>query len=766
MLDSQSNEETGVLGKSVKRESVMKTPKTHYISASKRRSQEAGLDPNTIPVFKEQLSMSELNRKLCEYENVLAVVRFFVKKLLLSSKGNPILIVISDEKGVILDMDGDETIKQTVNQLGIQIGVRFTEESCGTNVINLSLKERHPVELIGEDHYHTYLFTNACYAVPFHYRDRNDLLGTISIMTSIDLANPFYLTLLDLAVDSIERELLLIKQNQRLNVLNQIMINSTRNGIIMTDKDGTIVEMNDIAEQLTGLRKGLNRHQVVRMFSPMGQYISDVIEKGSKFENIQLILERNRTKSKFVCLFDAIPIYDEHYQIIGAIGQFRDVTRLYEAEEKYNHLAYHDDLTGLPNRRNFYKQLGEMFETARHNDSRFAVLYIDLDRFKMVNDTFGHQNGDMLLCEAAERLKNGLHSGSFLSRMGGDEFTIIVPHGSESVAAVITAETILRNFERSFMIRGQEFHISASVGISYYPDDGQDAETLMIHADTALFKAKEAGRNMYVLYAPTMDQSSHERLAIENALRKAVEREEWVLHYQPQIDIDTGQIVGLEALIRWDHPLYKLIPPSEFIPLAEETGLIVAIGEWVLKEACLQNKHWQDSGFPKIRISVNLSTAQFMKKNLCKTVEKVLAETGLEPQYLELEITESMTMDVDKASTILDELSVLGVQISIDDFGTGYSSLNYLKQFSIHRLKVDKSFVKDITSDESNARIVGAIISMAHHLGLRVIAEGVETGEQMSFLKGQKCDEIQGYYYSPPLPAEELEIKYFKSVTI
>lgn len=766
MLDSQSNEKTGGLGKSVKREKVMNTSKTQYILASKRRSQETCLDPNTIPVFQEKLSASELNRKLCEYENVLAVVRFFVKKLLLSSKGSPILIVISDEKGVILEMDGDETIKQTVNQLGIQIGVRFTEESCGTNVINLSLKERQPVELIGEDHYHTYLFTNACYAVPFHYRDRNDLLGAISIMTAIDLANPFYLTLLDLAVDSIERELLLIKQNQRLNVLNQIMINSTRNGIIMTDKEGTIVEMNEIAEQLTGLRKGLNRQQIVRMFSPMGQYISDVIEKGSKYENIQLILERNRTKSKFVCLFDAIPIYDEHYQIIGAIGQFRDVTRLYEAEEKFNHLAYHDDLTGLPNRRKFYKQLGEMFETARHNDSRFAVLYIDLDRFKMVNDTFGHQNGDMLLCEAAERLKSGLHPGSFLSRMGGDEFTIIVPQGSGFEAAVITAETILKNFERSFMIKGQEFHISASVGISYYPDDGQDAETLMIHADTALYKAKETGRNTYVLYAPSMDQSSHERLTLENALRKAVEREEWVLHYQPQIDMDTGKIVGVEALIRWEHPLYKLIPPGEFIPLAEETGLIVPIGEWVLKEACLQNKLWQDMGFPKVRIAVNLSTAQFMKKNLCKTVEKVLQETGLEPQYLELEITETMTMDVDKASAILDELSELGVHISIDDFGTGYSSLNYLKQFSIHRLKIDKSFVKDITSDESNARIVGAIISMAHHLGLHVIAEGVETPEQMSFLKEQQCDEVQGYYYSPPLPAEELETKYFKSVTV
>lgn len=407
-----------------------------------------------------------------------------------------------------------------------------------------------------------------------------------------------------------------------------------------------------------------------------------------------------------------------------------------------------------------------MFETARHNDSRFAVLYIDLDRFKMVNDTFGHQNGDMLLCEAADRLKNGLRTGSFLSRMGGDEFTIIVPLGSEPEAAVLTAKTILCNFERSFMIQGQEFHISASVGIAYYPDDGQDAETLMIHADTALYKAKEAGRNTYVLYAPSMDQSSHERLALENALRKAVEREEWVLHYQPQIDMNTGQIVGVEALIRWKHPVYKLIPPSEFIPLAEETGLIVPIGEWVLKEACLQNKRWQDSGFPKIRIAVNLSTAQFMKKNLYKTVEKVLEETGLEPQYLELEITETMTMDVEKASAILDELSGLGIQISIDDFGTGYSSLNYLKQFSIHRLKIDKSFIRDIISDESNARIVGAIIAMAHHLGLHVIAEGVETREQMSFLKEQKCDEIQGYYYSPPLPAEELKTKYFKSVTV
>ncbi|MFE5323388.1 EAL domain-containing protein [Paenibacillus sp. NPDC056579] len=744
----------------------MANSKPQYILDSHNKSREYCLDPDTIPIFEENLSHKDLLRKFSEYEDVLKVVRFFVKKLLDSLKGNPILIVVSDENGVVLDMEGDETIKQTVNQLGIRVGVRFTEETCGTNVINLALSQCVPIELIGDDHYHSCLFSSACYSVPFHYTDKNNLLGSISIMTSVGLADPFYLTLLTMAVDSIERELLLVKQNQKLNVLNQIMINSTRSGIIMTDKEGFIIEFNDVAEQLTGLKKGLIRHQAVRQFKPMGQYISDVIEKGSKYENIQLMFERQNGKSKFVCLFDALPIYDEHYDIIGAFGQFRDVTQLYEAEEKYNHLAYHDDLTGLPNRRLFYKQINEMFEGAEQNQNSFAILYIDLDRFKMVNDTLGHRNGDILLQEVAERLKNCLETDCMLARMGGDEFTIIVPDASGPEVAVSIADAIIQKFKRSFTIQGHDFHITASIGISLYPSDGQDAETLMIHADTALYKAKETGKNNYMLYVPSMNQSSHEKLALDSSLRRAVEREEWVLHYQPQIDIRTGEVVGVEALIRWLHPEFKMVSPAEFIPLAEETGLIVPIGEWALKQACMQNKKWQDAGYPQVRVAVNLSTAQFMKKNLDQTVAHVLAETGLDPKYLELEITETMTMDVERSSQILDELSRLGVQISIDDFGTGYSSLNYLKKFSIHRLKIDRSFVRDITSDESDARIVGVIISMAHHLGLNVIAEGVETAEQVAFLKEQQCDEIQGYYFSKPLTAEELEEKYFKNRTI
>lgn len=740
----------------------MTLTKPQYIQESKRKSAEYQLDPDTIPGFDEILSPLELKRKFAEYESVLNVVRFFVKKLLDSLKGNPILIVISDENGVVLEMDGDETIKQTISQLGIRNGVRFTEESCGTNVINLALSERIPIELIGQDHYHRYLFDSACYSVPFHYTDMNDLLGTISIMTSIEMADPSYLTLLSMAVDSIERELLLIKQNQKLNVLNQIMINSTRSGIIMTDKAGDIIEFNDIAEQLTGLKKELVFEQAVRQFKPMGQYICDVIEKGSKYENIQLIFERPNASSKVVCLFDALPIYDEHYQIIGAFGQFRDVTPLYNAEEKYNHLAYHDDLTDLPNRRLFYKQLNEMLESAKQNNHSFAILYIDLDRFKMVNDMLGHQNGDNLLYEVSKRLKSCLKSGSTLARMGGDEFTIILPNASDPEAAVSIADAIIQKLKRNFRIQGHDFHISASIGISFFPADGLDAETLMIHADTALYKAKETGKNNYVLYAPSMNQSSHEKLALENALRKAVERQEWVLHYQPQIDLHTGQIVGVEALIRWQPTRNRLVFPGEFIPLAEETGLIVPIGEWALKQACRQNKLWQEAGYPRIRIAVNLSTAQFQKQSLNLTVAEVLQETGLDPDCLELEITETMTMDVERASVILDDLSRLGVQISIDDFGTGYSSLNYLKKFSIHRLKIDRSFVRDITTDESDARIVGVIISMAHHLGLKVIAEGAETPEQVAFLKEQHCDEIQGYYYSPPLSADELEQKFLK----
>ncbi|MCZ8511949.1 EAL domain-containing protein [Paenibacillus filicis] len=742
--------------------------KSSDITESKLRSLRYGLDPAILPVFDQRMSAAELKGRLNEYEDVLVVVRFFVQKLLNSLKGNPILIVVTDEKGTVLEMDGDDTIKQTVNQLGITTGVRFTEDCCGTNVINLSLLFGSSVALIGDDHFHHYLHTSACYAVPFHYKDLDDYqLGSISIMTSIDMANPFYLNMLEMAVDSIERELLLVKQNHRLNLFNQIMLNSNHSGIIVTDKDGTITEINDIAAQLTGLGKGLRRTQIITKFKPIGQYISDVIQKGSKYENIQLMFDRKNTFFKFVCLLDAMPIYDEHYRITGAYAQFRDVTQLYEAEEKYNHLAYHDDLTGLPNRRYFYKQINEWLETAKQQDlSTFSILYVDLDRFKLVNDSLGHKNGDLLLMEVAERLRMSLTPNGLLTRMSGDEFIIMIPSGSESQDAVKIADRIMKNFQPSFTIDNQEFHITASIGIAYYPEDGVHSESLLVHADRALYKAKESGRNHYLLYEPSMDQSSHERMAKENALRKAVERNEWVLHYQPQIHVESGDVIGVEALIRWVDAEGRSIPPKDFIPLAEETGIIVPIGEWVLKEACMQNKRWQDAGYPRMRVAVNLSAAQFSKSNFTQSIEEVLKATGLDPECLELEITETMTTDVEKTRYILNELNRIGVQISMDDFGTGYSSLNYLKNFPIHRLKIDRSFVKDITTEESDARIVGVIVSMAHHLGLDVVAEGVETEEQVEFLRQQGCDAIQGYYYSSPLTAEQFEKKYLQSNSI
>jgi diguanylate cyclase (GGDEF)-like protein/PAS domain S-box-containing protein len=728
-----------------------------YIIESKQRCTNMGMDPKEIRLPKTVMTEEALEQKRAEYEEILSVVQFFGRKVLDSLKGTPILIVISDQKGFILQMDGDETIKATINKLGIRPGIQFTEENMGTNVITLALQQNHPVQVIGDNHYHETLHGSACYGVAFRYTDINNLLGSICIMTAVEFQNPLLLTMLSTVVDSIERELLLRKQNRKLDIMNQIMIDSTRNGIIITDKEGNITEFNQFAEKITGLKKKEVVGRSVRYLEPVGKYICNVTWYDKKYEDIEIILQDKEASQRLVCLFDALPIRDEYQQIIGAFGQFRNITERYEAEEKYNYLAYHDELTGLPNRRHFKNKMFEHMNEVRDSARKMAIMFIDLDRFKLVNDTLGHSNGDLLLQQVAKRLRSCLGPRDIVARMGGDEFTFLFPDIQEEIDAARIAERILDLFKNPFNMNGYEFHITASIGIAIYPHDGCDTETLMVHADTAMYRAKEKEKGNYVFYTENMYTKPHERIVIETSLHKALEKEEFIVYYQPQINAKTGEIQGLEALVRWQHPESGLIPPNKFIPIAEETGLIVPIGEWVMREACRQNKHWQRLGLPHFRVAVNLSIQQFLKSNLVETVKRILEETELEPQYLELEITETMTMDVDHAIRTLKQLHELGVQISIDDFGTGYSSLHYLKKFSIDRLKIDQSFVRDIMTDPSDASIVGTIISMAHHLGLEVIAEGVEEKEQLCFLQTQKCDVVQGYYFSKPIPAYEFE---------
>ena len=388
----------------------------------------------------------------------------------------------------------------------------------------------------------------------------------------------------------------------------------------------------------------------------------------------------------------------------------------------------------------------------------FAVMVVDLDRFKSINDSLGHIAGDDLLKEMATRLSQQLRKADTLARLGGDEFVLVLNEISGPRDAETVASKVLAGMAQPVTLSGLEVQISASIGISVFPEDGVDAETLLQHADAAMYHAKKNGRNAFQFFAPVMNAFARERLEIESGLRRALVQGEFELHYQPKVEVSSGRIDSAEALIRWRHPKRGLTAPSGFIPIAEETGLIVPIGEWVLFEACRQARAWQTSGMQPLRIAVNLSAQQFKQKSLVTTVREALAAAGLDPGYLELELTESAVMhDAESSIQVLRQLSDLGVRISVDDFGTGYSSLSYLRRLPLDKLKIDRSFIREVAASRDDAEIVRAIVSLAHSLHLKVIAEGVETAEQLTFLRGLGCDQYQGFHCSPPVPADEFE---------
>ncbi|MBE3102733.1 MAG: EAL domain-containing protein, partial [Bacilli bacterium] len=485
-----------------------------------------------------------------------------------------------------------------------------------------------------------------------------------------------------------------------------------------------------------------------------------IIHSKDSFADIEVIFYEANSSKKTICLFDGRPIYSENKHFIGIVVSFRDITERYENQLLMKHHAHHDELTGLANRRYFHKYVNNILNSSQTSDSMLAILLLDLDRFKLINDTLGHSRGDTLLVEIGQRLNTYLHGKGKLFRMGGDEFTIVLTESETIENLKKMADDITKVVRKPFVIQNLEFHISTSIGIAIYPNDGTDISTLFSHADNAMYRAKESGKNGYCFYNSNMGKTSIQKLTLETELELAIKNEDLVLHYQPQIDLHTNQIVGVEALLRWNHPQLGLIPPADFIPIAEEMGLMVNLGEWVLNHGCRQMKAWHDQGLTSLKLSINLSPQEFLKQRLVDKVKQVLLETGLKPHGLELEITESMTMDVIRATSILEELNGIGIQIAIDDFGTGFSSLNYIKNFHIHRLKIDRSFVRDMLDGPKDAKIVGTIISIAHALDLKVIAEGVETEEQLHFLRNLKCDEIQGFYYSKPLSASDLENKY------
>ena len=442
-------------------------------------------------------------------------------------------------------------------------------------------------------------------------------------------------------------------------------------------------------------------------------------------------------------------------------GIIQDITERKAQDARIEHLAYHDGLTGLPNRTMLMDRLGQALSQAQRLEQQVAVLFIDLDRFKPINDSLGHSVGDQLLREIARRLRGALRENDTVARVGGDEFQVVVSNVAGATGAARIAEKLMRALGDPFTLEGQELHVTASLGVSLFPRDGASGELLLKFADIALYEAKGEGRNAYRFFSPEMNAQAHGRLRLENDLRRAVERDELVLHYQPQLDLAIGEVCAVEALVRWNHPERGLVLPNQFIPMAEETGLVLGIGEWVLDEACRQVAQWQRdglvSGTSPLRVAVNISARQLQRPGLDGAVRRALARSGLPAACLELEITESSVMiDPQHAQSVLQSLRELGVQLSIDDFGTGYSSLAYLKRLPLDRLKIDRSFIGGIPTDSDDAAIVETIIVMTHKLGLRVIAEGVETLEQRLQLVRQGCDEMQGFLLAHPVPADEL----------
>jgi diguanylate cyclase (GGDEF)-like protein len=446
-------------------------------------------------------------------------------------------------------------------------------------------------------------------------------------------------------------------------------------------------------------------------------------------------------------------VYDAHLQSRARI----QAQRLEQANAKLQHQATHDALTGLPNRLLFIDRLGREIAHAERDGHIFAILVVDLDRFKVINDTLGHAAGDQLLNEIAGRLSTAIRSADTVARTGGDEFLLLLTDIREAPDAAVIATKIISELEKSISIRGTEVHISASIGISMYPHDGSDSDTLVAHADEAMYFAKQAGRNSFKFFSPGMSVFSRERLDLESELRRALPMKQFEVHYQPKIDIATGRMNSVEALLRWRHPTRGLVGPLEFIRIAEETGLMLSIGEWVLREACRQARQWQREGLPFLRISVNISPIHFRQSKFLEIVRSALLDHDLDPQYLEIELTETTVMDhAENSVYILEELSRMGVIVSIDDFGTGYSSMSYLRRFPIDKLKIDRSFISDMTTNSDAASIVKAIISLAHSLRLKVVAEGVETTEQLRQLRELGCDQFQGFYRSAALAPSEL----------
>jgi diguanylate cyclase (GGDEF)-like protein/PAS domain S-box-containing protein len=595
--------------------------------------------------------------------------------------------------------------------------------------------------------------------------DINRMLDAIAIGINHYVMKPInhakLLAAITACVTAIEQERQLRVQGEFIRKLSSVVEQSPVS-IMITDTGGVIEYVNPRFTRLTGYSSeesvGNNPRMLKGGETTPEEYrrLWETIAGGREWWG-EL---RNRKKSGDYCWVSASisPITDASGKITHFISFQEDITERKQAQETIRQMAYYDALTGLPNRYFFQKLLHTAMAQAQRHDRMLAVLFLDLDHFKNVNDTLGHPAGDQLLQAASHRLRECCRrEGDTVARRGGDEFIVLLPELEDIQEPARVAQRIIDAFSQPCNIAGHELTISTSIGVSIFPLDGSDPETLIKKADMAMYRAKEGGRNCYHLYMPIMDAQAIERQILENSLRKALELKEFILCYQPKVNIQTGRIVSVEALVRWQHPELGLVPPSQFIPLAEETGLIVSLGEWVLRTACTQNRAWQDAGYPPMRIAVNCSPNQFQGHDLSDTVAKILEETRLEPHWLELEIPEiTLQRNDERTLHILRRLSEQGVHISIDDFGTGYATLRSIKKLPIDTLKLDQSFVADITTSPTDAAVATALIRMARSLKIDIVVEGVETEEQRQLLETFDCSEMQGYFFSKPLPAKEL----------
>ena len=528
--------------------------------------------------------------------------------------------------------------------------------------------------------------------------------------------------------------------------------------VLQLDCTGRMIEANLAYEKITGWSQG-SRNSILDFLSVDDAKIVEehlaAVSQG-EVRNYETVLLGEGGRHIHVQVSN-VPIMLEN-EITGIYWIAADITERKKAEETIEHMAYHDELTGIPNPRMFHKRLQEALTEAKEKQTELAIFFIDLDRFKMINDRFGHIFGDRVINVLSKRLQSCLGEGELIARLGGDEFAFLLPTVTDHEQISSFSEKVLKQFEQALIVDEMEFHLTPTMGIAVYPQHGEDVESLTRHADKAMFRAKELGNERVQFFRREMEDDGFKQFQLENALRKALEQKELMNYYQPKVDIHINQIVGMEALIRWIRADGTMVSPAEFIPVAEETGLILPIGKQVLREACLQNKKWQDEGKPPLVVSVNISYVQFRQPDFLDTIREVLEESKLQPEYLELEITEGIAMyDIPAVIQTLRELQQLGIKISIDDFGTGYSSLAYLSQFPIQALKIDKTFIQGAVDNPTNKAIILAIMAMAKSLGINIIAEGVEEGNQLSFLREHGCHFVQGYYFSPPVSPEKFE---------